>query len=75
MVASEYKSLQERDNGPRPYFVDTLYPPLYVDGRRVEWSKDGTRDPDEPEGWDWERGWVFGPEEGELKEDGDKREE
>ncbi|KAL2162225.1 hypothetical protein VTH06DRAFT_7138 [Thermothelomyces fergusii] len=52
-VAKEYKHLQEYDKGPRPYFVDPLYPPLYVDGRRVEWSKDGTRDPDEPEGWDW----------------------
>ncbi|KAK4152619.1 hypothetical protein C8A00DRAFT_16106, partial [Chaetomidium leptoderma] len=74
MVASEYKHLQECDNGPLPYFVDALYPPLYVDGRRIERSKDGTRDPDEPEGWDWERG-CFGPEEDELKEDGDEGEE
>ncbi|KAK4246578.1 hypothetical protein C7999DRAFT_15299 [Corynascus novoguineensis] len=75
MVASEYKHLQECDNGPRPYFVDTLYPPLYVDGRRIEWSKDGTHDPDEPEGWDWKQGWVIGPEEDELKEDGDEEKE
>ncbi|AEO59072.1 hypothetical protein MYCTH_2307016 [Thermothelomyces thermophilus ATCC 42464] len=72
MVASTYKHLQECDNGPPPYFEDTLHPPLYVDGRRIERPKDGTRHPDEPEGWDWERGWVFGPEEDKLKEDGDE---
>ncbi|KAK3301969.1 uncharacterized protein B0T15DRAFT_541578 [Chaetomium strumarium] len=69
LVASQYKQVQECDNGPRPYFEDILYPPLYVDGRRVERNKDGTRHPDEPEGWDWERDWVFDfePEEDELK--------
>ncbi|KAL2173055.1 uncharacterized protein P884DRAFT_281330 [Thermothelomyces heterothallicus CBS 202.75] len=72
IVANEYKRRQECDNGPRPYFADSLYPPLYVDGRRVERSKDGTRDPDEPEGWDWERRWVFGPEEDELKGGGEE---
>jgi hypothetical protein len=75
MVASEYKHPQECDNGPRSYFIYNLYVPLYVDGRRVERSKDGTRDPDEPEEWDWERGFVFGPEEGELKDIGDNGEE
>ncbi|KAK4042442.1 hypothetical protein C8A01DRAFT_44574 [Parachaetomium inaequale] len=63
-VAHQYQRMQEADDGPRPYFEDGLYPPLYVDGRRVERPKDGMPpDPDEPEGWDWERGLVFGPEE------------
>ncbi|KAL2150896.1 hypothetical protein VTH82DRAFT_5994 [Thermothelomyces myriococcoides] len=75
MVASEYKNLQECDHGPQPYFVDTLFPPLYVDGRRIERSKDGTRHPDEPEGWDWERGWVIQPEEDELNENRDEEKE
>ena len=74
-VASECKNLQECDNGPPPYFEDSSYPPVYVDGRRVERSKDGTRDPDEPEGWDWERGWFSGPEEVESKDEGDEGEE
>jgi hypothetical protein len=73
MVANHYRRLQDSDNGPRPYFTDGLYPPLYVDGRRIERSKDGTPDPDEPEGWDWERGLVLGPEEedDELKGEGE----
>ncbi len=71
-VATEYNDLQECDNGPPPYFEDKNYPALYVDGRRVEPSKDGTRDPDEPEGWNWERGWFFEREEDELKDDGDE---
>ncbi|KAL2193890.1 hypothetical protein P885DRAFT_71888 [Corynascus similis CBS 632.67] len=41
MVVSEYKHLQECDNGPWP---------------RIERSKDGTRVSDEPEGWDWKQG-------------------
>ncbi|KAK3896384.1 hypothetical protein C8A05DRAFT_40102 [Staphylotrichum tortipilum] len=73
-VATMYKLLQECDHGPQPYFEDTLYVPLYVNGRRVERSKDGTRDPAEPEGWDWERGWFL-PDEDELKEAGGEEEE
>ncbi|KAL2138908.1 hypothetical protein VTI28DRAFT_6040 [Corynascus sepedonium] len=57
MVASEYKHLQECNNGPWP---------------RIERSKDGTRVSDELEGCDWKQGWVTGPEEDELKEDGDE---
>jgi hypothetical protein len=69
MVTGAYKHLQECDEGPRPYFEDTLYAALYVDGKRIERPKDGSRHPDEPEGWDWERGLVLGPElEDALKE-------
>ncbi|KAH6623715.1 hypothetical protein F5144DRAFT_595837 [Chaetomium tenue] len=68
-VATKYRRLQQSDNGPRPYFADSLYPALYVDGRRIEKSKDGIPDPDEPEGWDWERGFVFGAEKDELEGD------
>ncbi|KAK3291987.1 uncharacterized protein B0H64DRAFT_408663 [Chaetomium fimeti] len=74
-VAAQYGRMQEVDNGPRPYFADSRYPPLYVDGRRVERSKDGKPDPDEPEGWDWERGLVFQPEEDELNGDESKEDE
>ena len=75
-VANEYKHIQESDDGPLPFFLDTRYPLLYVDGRRVKPpSKDGTRDPDEPEGWDWERNGFIGPEEDEVKDGGDGREE
>lgn len=70
-VASQYRRLQQADNGSQPYFADSLYPPLYVDGRRIEKSKDGIPDPDEPEGWDWERGFVFA--EGEDGLEGDER--
>lgn len=66
-VASQYRRLQQADNGSQPYFADSLYPPLYVDGRRIEKSEDGILDPDEPEGWDWERGFVFAEEEDGLE--------
>ena len=47
----------------RPYFADTRYPLLYVDGNHVEKRRDGMPPgPDEPEGWDWERGLVLGQE-------------
>ncbi len=67
-VADEYKHLQESDDGPPPCFIDTRYPPLYCDGRRVKPpSKDGTRDPDEPEGWDWEQGAFSRFEDAEVR--------
>ncbi len=46
-----------------------------MDGRRIERPKDGEpRDPDEPEGWDWEQGFL--PlEEDELYEDGGEERE
>jgi hypothetical protein len=35
-VAERYAEFREVDRGPRPYFADSLNPPLYVNGRRFE---------------------------------------
>jgi hypothetical protein len=35
-VAERYAHFREVDKGPRPYFADSLNPPLYVNGRRFE---------------------------------------
>lgn len=36
MVADELKFFGEFDKGPWPYFVDTMNPPFYSDGKRIE---------------------------------------
>jgi hypothetical protein len=54
LVAAHYQNMMDVDKGPRPYFADELHPPIYVDGKRIERSKNGSPDPDEPEGWDWD---------------------
>lgn len=83
MVASEYMSMYNADKGPRPFFSDSMNPPLYDGGVRVEKRMDGS-DPrgdlvdedipdedipheDEPE--------EDGPKEGEPKEDEPKEDE
>ena len=40
MVAGQYGRMREVDKGPRPYFADSLRPPVYVDGVRIERSRD-----------------------------------
>ncbi|KAI1192850.1 hypothetical protein F5X97DRAFT_63914 [Nemania serpens] len=35
-IRAEFTKLQGFDKGPRPYFVDTLNPPIYIDGVRTE---------------------------------------
>ena len=37
-VAQRYARFREVDRGAKPYFTDSLNPPLYVDGTRVEGS-------------------------------------
>jgi hypothetical protein len=53
-----------RDRGPRPYFADSLNPPLYVDGIRVEGSLDelevGGLGVSGEEGEEWEVGEICG---------------
>ncbi len=47
-----------------------------MNGRRVKPpSKNETRDPDEPKGWDWGRGGFSSLEEHEVKDGKDEREE
>ena len=35
-IATEFARRQDLDKGPMPYFVDTLHPPMYDEGVRVE---------------------------------------
>lgn len=39
-IAAELASRQELDKGPLPYFVDTMHPPMYVSGVRLEGPMD-----------------------------------
>jgi hypothetical protein len=39
-VAQRYADIRDVDKGPRPYFIDDLNPPLYIDGIRFEGSLD-----------------------------------
>ncbi len=48
-VAAEYMRMGSSDKGPRPFFADTMNPPVYVDGRRIEGSSGGQGKEDEPE--------------------------
>lgn len=57
-VAAEFTTMQDHDKGPLPYFADSLNPPVYDMGRRVEGPEDGG----EPEGWEEE------PEDGDEPE-------
>jgi hypothetical protein len=50
--AAFYENMMDTDKGPRPYFIDELHPPIYVDGKRIESPKYGSPDPEEPESCD-----------------------
>ena len=39
-IATEFARLQNLDKGPLPYFVDTMHPPIYDEGVRVEGPMD-----------------------------------
>jgi hypothetical protein len=62
-VAQGYADIRDVDEGQRPYFVDDLNPPLYINGIRFEGSLDdfdpSTMVPDE-DGEEWEMGEICG---------------
>lgn len=69
MVANQYRRLRDADKGPRPYFADSLRPPVYVDCVIIEMSRGGVPHPDEPVAWD-----GLGEREGEGAEEEEKKE-
>jgi hypothetical protein len=51
-VAAFYENMIDTDKDPRPYFIDELHTPVYVDGKRIESPNYGSPDPEEPESCD-----------------------
>jgi hypothetical protein len=41
IVSAEYKRMQGLDKGPQPYFSDSMDPPVYDNGVRLEGFRDG----------------------------------
>ena len=39
-VAETYTDIRGNDRGPRPHFTDSLNPPIYIDGIRLEGTLD-----------------------------------